>query len=178
MRLARVNAPGRGTLTLSEAVIIEVGQRYWIDARASRLVVEDERGSNKSYPGDYRPGRREGVVLRRWAFIAVSVVAPLLPIWAPSLPIWADVGQFYADEYADGAGSLAVLGLCMSILAVVFVRSRGFVPVVGLGCLAYLLTFPFALVYVPSYGVLFPLWVTVFAAMALRRFVNARRTAS
>lgn len=166
MRPTYVEAPGRGTLRLNKPVIIEEGQRYWVDSRASRLVVEDERGQRHVYPGEYRPGRTAAVVLLRWSFIAISVVTP------PVLGL-AGVGGYPAQEYASASGMfVAACWSAPSLLAAFLVRRPQFILAVGLGTLAYAVTLITALVYFPPYAALFPLWATVFLAMVMQRFVR------
>jgi hypothetical protein len=43
---------GEGALILRTPVLVEAGQRYWVDMSSSVLVVEDESGQHR-FEGDY-----------------------------------------------------------------------------------------------------------------------------
>lgn len=172
MRPVRVVTPGRGTLTLAKPVLIEQGHRYWVDGRASRLVVQDERGKQRAYPGEYRLGTREGMFLLRWSFIAASIMLPLLLLLAGA-------GGFPAREYATLPGIFAAFCWGVpSLAAALFVRRSEFLWALGLGTAAYLVTFPTALIYFPPYAVLLPLWTTAFIVLLLHQLVGRRASRS
>lgn len=44
---------GEGVLIMRTPVLIESGQRYWVDVTFSSLVVEDEEGHQHRFDGNF-----------------------------------------------------------------------------------------------------------------------------
>ena len=48
-----MSGPPHRLLYLHTPVLIEVGQRYWVEAQTDSVIVEDAEGNRQSFPGHY-----------------------------------------------------------------------------------------------------------------------------
>ena len=59
--VTEIEVSGRGPLVLRRPVLIEPGQRYWVEREDGVLVVEGPDGKRSDFPGDFFGPRAAGM---------------------------------------------------------------------------------------------------------------------